>query len=303
MPPRSRSLIWPAVLILVGLVALLVNTGAIPVDRLILLVNLWPLILIVIGLELIARRSLQGANADIAAVLVVVLAVAGAAAYIALNPSPVATHQLDSSAPVGSLQQASLEVNAGSATIDMTSDSDLGSDLYRAHIEYPGSKPDVRFDKSTGAVSISQRSNYPFGIGNGRFGISVQLNSDVRWTISENTGASKDTINLAHARVAGIRVNTGASVEEMTLGPATGVVPVEVNGGALTVRIHRPGDTEASVRVSGGLDSLTADGHSSRGIGDLAYESSGFAGAADAYRVTVNGGACTVTLDTTIGSP
>jgi cell wall-active antibiotic response 4TMS protein YvqF len=302
MQPRYRSFFWPAVLILAGVVALLVNVGAISVERLILLVNLWPLILIVVGLELIARRALQGRNADIAAALVVILAVAGAAAYIAVNPSPTATQQLDSTAPSGGLQQASLEVNAGSATIDITAGSDLGSQLYRAHIEYPGSKPDISFDKTSGAVTISQGSNYPFGIANGRFGLSVQLNSDVRWTITENTGASRDTINVAHVKVSGISVNTGASVEELTLGSATGIVPVEINGGALTVHIHRSSGAEASVRVSGGLDNLTADGHSQHGIGDLTYESSGFSGASDSYRITVNGGACTVTLDTTTES-
>jgi Domain of unknown function (DUF5668) len=303
MQPRYRSFFWPAVLILAGVVALLVNIGAFPVERLILLVNLWPLILIVIGLELIARRALQGRNADMAAALVVILAVVGAAAYIAINPSSTATQQLDSTAPAGGLQHASLEVNAGSATIDMTAGSDLGSQLYRAHIEYPGSRPEITFDKTSGAVTISQRSNYPFGIANGRFGLSIRLNSDVQWTITENTGASKDTINVAHVKVSGITVNTGASLEELTLGPATGVVPVEINGGALTVHVHRSSGTEASVRVSGGADSLTADGHSQRGIGDLGYESSGFNAGSNGYRIRVNGGACTVTLDTTTESP
>src|SRR5438309_571558 len=37
---RYRSFLWPAILILAGVVALLVNTGRIPVDRLYQLVNL-----------------------------------------------------------------------------------------------------------------------------------------------------------------------------------------------------------------------------------------------------------------------
>ena len=299
MRPRYRSFFWPAVLILAGVVALLVNVGAISVDRLILLVNLWPLILIVVGLEIIVRRGFHGTSADVAAALVVILAVAGAAAYVAINPSPSATGRMDVSAPVGELHRASLEVDVGSATIDVSGGSDLGSLLYRAHIEYPGPKPDVTFDGSTGALRISQNTNFPFGFGNGRFGLRIQLNEAVPWKIDENTGASKDTINLPHVAVSGISVNTGASSEEMTLGPPTGVVRVEVNGGALTVHIHRPSGTEASVEVSGGADSLDADGHSEHGIGDLMYESSGFSAASNAYRVTVNGGACTVTLDTT----
>jgi cell wall-active antibiotic response 4TMS protein YvqF len=302
MQPRYRSFFWPSVLILAGVVALLVNIGGLPFERLILLVNLWPLILIVIGLEIIVRRGFHGASADVAAALVVILAVAGAAAYVAINPSPTATNKLDVSAPVGELHQASLDVNVGSATINVSGGSELGSLLYRAHIEYPGPKPDITFDRSTGVLRISQKENFPFGIANGRFSLSVQLNGAVAWSVSENTGASKDTIDLPHVKVSAVTVNTGASSEEMTLGPPTGIVPVEVNGGALTVHVHRPSGTEASVQVSGGADSLDADGHSQRGIGDLTYESNGFSGASDGYRIRVNGGACTVALDTSTES-
>jgi hypothetical protein len=297
MQPRYRSLFWPAVLILAGVVALLVNVGVISIDRLILLVSLWPLILIVVGLEIIVRRGFHGTSADVAAALVVILAVAAAAAYIAISPSPTATNKLDVSAPVGELHQASLEVNAGSATIDVAGGSDLGSLLYRAHVEYPGPRPDITFDRSTGALKISQNSNFPFGTANGRFSLSVQLNEEASWTVTENTGASKDTIKLPHVRVSAITVNTGASSEEMVLGQPTGIVPIEINGGALTVHVHRPSGAEASVRVSGGADNLDVDGHSQHGIGDLRYDSSGF-GASDGYRITVNGGACTVTVDT-----
>src|SRR5579864_6011882 len=204
MQTRYRSFFWPAVLILAGVVALLVNIGAFPVERLILLVNLWPLILIVVGLELIMRRAVQGRTGDVAAAVVVIVAIAGAAAYVAVNPNPAQTGTIDSTAPAGSLHQASLEVDVGSGTIEVVAGSDLGSQLYRAHVEYSGPKPDITFDKDTGALTISQHSNYPFGIAHGRFDLSVQLNPEVSWSISENTGASKDTINLAHVMVSAI---------------------------------------------------------------------------------------------------
>jgi len=61
-----RSFLWPALLILIGVIALLANTGQIPAERLYNLVILWPLILVVIGLELIVRRSLHGVAGDVA---------------------------------------------------------------------------------------------------------------------------------------------------------------------------------------------------------------------------------------------
>src|SRR6266568_3103253 len=109
---RYRSFFWPAVLILVGVFALLVNSGLVAPERLERLADLWPLILVVIGLELLVRRSLQGANAELAAVLIVVLAICGAAAYVALGPAiPTGTQTLSVSGGVGSLKQASVRID------------------------------------------------------------------------------------------------------------------------------------------------------------------------------------------------
>ncbi|HEV3407029.1 MAG TPA: DUF5668 domain-containing protein [Candidatus Dormibacteraeota bacterium] len=297
MQPRYRTFFWPAVLILAGIVALLVNTGAIPLDRLILLVNLWPVILIVVGLEVIARRGLHGAMAELAAAVIVLLAVGGAVGYLAVNPSPLATQKEDVKASLGELKEASLEVAAGSATINVSGSSDLGSDLYQAHIEYPGTKPDIRLDRSNGALLIAQHTNYPFGIQTGRFTLTIALNAAIPWAIIENTGASHDTINIPEIKVSRIQLNVGAAEEDISLGPVTGTVPVEINGGALTVHIHRDSGAEASVSVSGGAVSLDADGHVSHGVGDLSYQSSGWTGYSSGYHITVSGGACTVTLD------
>jgi hypothetical protein len=299
---RYRSFFWPAVLILAGLIALLVNTGQITSDRLIELVSLWPVILIVLGLEIVVRTIVRGPAGDVAAALIIVVAVVGSAAYVAAAPNPSAPHTVDASAAVGDLHQATLEVNAGGARINITEGSDIGSNLYQAHIQYANEKPDVGFDRSTGLVVISEHNENFLGFQTGPFVLDIRLNTGVTWTITENTGASSDTINLPNIQVSGVTVNTGASTENITLSKPSGVVPIKVNGGALTVHIHRPGGTEASVMVSGGVTNLTADGHSSHAIGNVSYESPGFVGASAGYRIGVDGGACNVTLDTTTAS-
>jgi hypothetical protein len=300
---RYRRFFWPAVLILAGVAALLVNTGVAPVEKLILLVNLWPLILIVIGAELIVHRSLHGPTGDVAAASVVLLAVVFAAVYIAVEPGPAATHTLDASADLGDLHQASVAINAGAASISVSGAGDLGGDLYRAHIQYSGVKPDVTFDRANRHLTVEQGQSYPFGLNNGRFALRLQLNSTMSWTILENTGASDDTIDIPDLRVLGITVNTNASREEVTLGPPSRLVPIEINGSALTVRVHLPSGTEARVAVAGGAIDLTAYGRSSHAVGRLTYQSPGFGGPVDAYQVMVNGGACTVTIDSSGPAP
>jgi hypothetical protein len=292
-----RSFFWPVVLILAGVVALLVNAGVVSSDRLSLLVDLWPLILIVIGLELIARRGLQGAAGDVAAVLIVLVAAGGALAYIALAPNPNASHKLDTSADVGALDHASLHVDAGAATITVTASSVIAGDLYRAHIEYSGSRPEVNLDRSNGTLRISQGSA-PF-LQSRRFTLDLKINSSLPWAIATDSGAATNTFNLANAHISSIEINTGASREDITLGRPAGTVPITINGGSLTVRLHRPAGTAASVRVSGGAVSLDADGEPHRGIGSQTWSSADAGSATNSYRVEVNGGACNVTIDAT----
>jgi hypothetical protein len=293
-----RSFFWPAVLILIGVFALLVNAGLVSTDRLSLLGDLWPLILIVIGLELIVRRGVQGSAGDVAAALIVLVAAGGAIAYVSLAPNPGTTNKLDSSAAVGSLDHASLEIDVGAATITVEGSTSLGGDLYRAHIEYSGPKPDVNLDRSNGTLKISQ-GNGGFVFQSRRFNLAVQVNPSVPWTITSNGGASTETYRLAAVHVTSIDVSTGASREDITLGRPAGIVPITVNGGALTVHLHRPAGTAASVQVSGGAVSLDADGEQHRGIGSVGWSSAGSVSGSDAYRVEINGGACTVTMDAT----
>jgi hypothetical protein len=292
---RYRSYFWPAVLILIGVVAFLVNSGVISTDRLSLLFDLWPLILIVIGLELLARRALPGQNGDVAAVLIVLLAAGGAVAYIALAPNPSTSGKLDSHAALGNLDHAALEVDAGAANITVTGTSSLEGDLYHATISYSGSKPEINLDRSNGSLTISQ-GNTGFGVfQTRRFTLDLQINSSIPWKITSNGGASTETFNLAGVSVGSLDINTGASREDITLGPPVGIVPVTINGGALTVNLHRLAGAGVSVSVSGGAVSLDFDGRQHHAIGS-ADDSSG--SGADMYRVEVSGGACTVKVDT-----
>ena len=257
---RNRSLFWPAVLILIGVIALLINSGAVSADRLYRLGDLWPLILIVIGLEILARRALHGAASDVAAVLIILLAAGGVVAYVAVGPAvPGGTRTLDFKDTVGSLTQAGLHVDAGAEDLTVDGSTGLGADLYRAHIEYSGSKPDVTLDRSTGDLAISQNNTFGF-FGGRHLRINIQVNSAVPWSFSVNSGAATDTFNIASLKVAAMDLNTAASREDITLGTPTGIVPININGAALTVHLHRPGTTDASVHVSGPAVSLVADG-------------------------------------------
>jgi Domain of unknown function (DUF5668) len=295
---RNRSFFWPAILIATGVIALVAETGAISSGRLFRLADLWPVILIVIGLELVSRRVLQGLRRDLATALIVLLAVSGAVAYVAVRgPVSDTTQTMDTSDGVGSLNQATVDVDAGVATMTVEGSSALGSDLYRAHIEYAGTKPEVRLDRSTGSLQILQNNDLGF-FASRHFVLDLLINSAVAWNVSADTGSTNDTLNLSAVKVGSIKLNTGASRTDITLGQPAGIVPISVDGGSITLHLHRPSGAEASVHVSGGSVSLDADGRQLRGVGEESWQSSGYVGAADAYQVEINGGQSTVTVDT-----
>jgi len=299
---RNRSYFWPAILILTGVLALVAETGAISGGRLLRLADLWPLILIVIGLELTNRRVLQGPRRDLATALIVLVALVGAVAYVAVRgPVSDATQTIDASDAVGSLNQANLNVDSGVATMTVEGSNSLGLDLYRAHIEYSGTKPAISLDRSTGNLRIFKNDDFAF-FASRRFVLDLQLNSAVSWNVSTNAGSSNDSLNLSAVKVGSITLNAGASRTDITLGRPTGIVRISVDGGAITLRLHRPIGSEAFVHVSGGAVNLDADGRQLHGVGDESWQTAGYGGAADAYQVEISGGASTVIVDTAAAS-
>jgi hypothetical protein len=296
---RYRSFFWPALLVLIGVVALLVNTGQIPIERLAQLIDLWPLVLIVIGIELILRRTVHGVAGDIAAALIVLLAIIGAASYVTLAPNPAATRTMDSSAELGSAGAMTLALNVGGATVTVTDTAPSGQ-LYHAHIEYNGVTPTVSVDSSTNTLQIDQRDRNNLSVFQARkFALTLEISPEVTWAMIFNSGAATVKLSVPNTHVSSLTLNTGASTDDVTLGTPTAAVPVVFNAGAVTVHLHRPNGVPVSVEVSGAGLSLTVDGRSYHGLGHItASQDLGSSG----YDVRVNGGACNVTVDTAAAS-
>jgi hypothetical protein len=215
---------------------------------------------------------------------------------VALGPAiPTGTQTFDTSAKLGGVDHATVTVDAGASNITMQGNSSIGDDLFRAHIEFSGRKPNV--DSSSGDVHISEANTSGLFFRSHRFVLDLQLNASISWTIVVNSGASSDTFNLSGVDLDSIELNTGASRETITVGTPSNTVPITVNGGALTVDVHRPHGIAASAAVSGGAVSLSFDGRQHHAVGNLNDQTSDNDSATNRYQIEVNGGACNVTVD------
>jgi hypothetical protein len=260
---RNPSIFWGGVLVILGVLFLLANTGVL--DNVSWDV-VWPVILIAIGAWLIvARVGSGGSEADV-----------------------------DGSEVLDGLTRAKLEIAVGAGRLDVRTAA-LGDRLYQLHIGHAGSAPEVRLDRATGTLRISQPVSWFIGMR--RMRVEAQLSDAIPWDVSCSTGAIRGDFDLSSATLTGFECKTGASRIDLRLPAAKGQVPIRVEGGALTVDLTRPAASAVRVLVSAGAVHLKADGMRQDGIGSREWRSAGYDAASDRYEVSVAGGAADVTVD------
>ncbi len=303
----APTVVFPFLLIGLGIVALLVNAGTITWDSLGRIAGLWPILLVVIGLELIVSRTLPAVialatNIGISAVALLAaigLMISGGSFGIA-GWWPAAPGQtISRSAPVLDLQQATLNVSYGAARLNIHAAA-LGNDLYQAHITYAGNPaPSVRVDRSTSTVYVDRGNRGPFQVlpGGTHEQVDLVINNKIAWAITLNTGASQQTIDLRGLTLNSLRVNGGASSMEIDLPDPAGSMPVDINAGAMSLRLVAPNGAAARVNVSGGFSSLVCDGQSVSGFGHQTWESANYSAATNRIDVQFSGGASSVRLE------
>jgi Domain of unknown function (DUF5668) len=299
---RTRNLLLPLALIAIGALILLANLGVLSSQALQRLVDLWPLLLIIVGIQLVLNHFLPRPQATAIGIGVTAVIVAGAIAYAALAPVPAeGTQRVTSSQPIGGLNAGILDLNYSAASVTLQA-TDTGTDLYRATINYPGGEnpPTVSVDQQTGTVSIGENGNFGglhfFGTNNRK--LEIKLTSRIPWSIRLSGGASSLHFDLRQGQVRNIEVEGGASSVDGQLGPAKGTVDVKISGGASSVSLHLPSGSQWNVALDGGVSSATIDGQNSGALGSVSKHSSGYTGAADRFDISVNGGVSHLDLHT-----
>jgi hypothetical protein len=302
--PARRPLFWPVVLIGIGLVALLFNTGLVDWDKLAALYRLWPLLLIGLGVAIVLRGRVPGRIATIvgAIVLIVLLvAVGGAIASIpaAVSGSTIPTVTSHYSAPAAEVANPRLEMSVGAATVKVHGGS-TGTDLYRATISAPSDeKPNLSLDPVTGSLNVSLPVRQGFHWGSdGNRTVDLTLDDQLPWVVALSTGATQSTVDLTGLKVTSVTLDSGASSVRLTLPKPVGSVPVNVSGGAMRLVIVRPAGTPIRVSSSGGASSLSVDGQT---FGGLFHEgqdfvSPDFATATDRDEISIQSGASNTTI-------
>ncbi len=291
---RTRGLVFPLVVIAIGVIVLLANLGVLSSEALQRLGDLWPLLLVILGLQLILNHTLPRQQATMAGLAAAAVIVIGAVAFAVWAPAgQLGTHHADSSQSLGGESAGTLEINYGTASMDLRTGG-LGETMYQAHIDYPAGEnpPTISFDQPSGTVALSQNGNFsPFRLfGSSQRHLTVTLNNRIPWTIRMSGGASNVHLDLRELQLSRLEISGGLSDATIQLGLPKGTDGIQISGGVSHLSLRLPSKAQWSLSTSGGVSDLKINGTGYSSGNEFQKQSGGYTGATDRFDVRLDGG-------------
>ena len=218
----SRSILWPLILIGVGVLWLMGNLGIISGAGIAAVVQMWPLLLILIGLDLLVGRGLRVVSILIGltgVVLVVFIALIGPSLGLG-QAAQVTTQTLVAPGPA---DRAEVRIEGGSAPLRVAALDD-SVNVLEATISDTGEIDFRAEDGPLARVSLRRRGISYFFLG---FGPSrdqrlwsVGLSRSVPVELRLDAGSGENRLDLTDIPVRSLRVGGGSGGVWLTL-PAT----------------------------------------------------------------------------------
>ncbi|NJD01138.1 MAG: hypothetical protein FIA99_00720 [Ruminiclostridium sp.] len=245
-------------LLTVGIIWVLVSVGVISWSIINALFVLWPLILVIIGVNIIFRNNKIIRAVAWAAFLTVLISYS----YIfddKTNAGGIRTGEKVTIEKLAEVQKGNLKIAFGGTRISLDSGTLklLEAEIQDKDITYAEKSLDgetsISFDKK--AYSISN-FNTNLNNRNNRF----HLSSQVPWHIDIDTGAVDGSFDMSGLSVEKLSLDTGAANLALTLGAKYSNPVVDINAGASKIEINVPSDAGVKVRMDGALNSTNLDG-------------------------------------------
>ncbi|HEY9325827.1 MAG TPA: DUF5668 domain-containing protein [Candidatus Limnocylindria bacterium] len=288
-PRRTPSIAFPLVLIALGIAVLLANAGYLTGVSWRQVAQLWPLLLVLFGVDLLLRpRSM------LAAVIVEVALIGAAFVYLAATPIPsganaINTGPFTSQESVLRVGASSLSLTLGYGAGDLTVKAGPTAAVMPELVMVKSTHEDIDLQwnvGSSGSAIVNAKGVGPdFVIGGATRAWDVTVPSDMPVALTLNLGAGDFDIDLSSVLLTEATVNNGASNLEIALPRANGNVPVTISTGASSVDLRVPAGVEYRVRVTGGLNTISGP-----------QKSSGYSTAVNRLTIAISSGVSSITI-------
>ncbi len=293
--PRRRGggITVPLILIFIGVILLLNTTNVIPWNVWGRLWMLWPALLILIGLDVLLRHAPFLLRLVLALVALGVLIAAGV--YLVYTAGPVGelvTLDRDYSLAEASRGEVVLSLGVGELVVGAAEGSnDLAQVRLRGWVE--NREPDFRQSGDLARLEIEQWAgdfSWWFNWWPGDIRWQVDLSTRVPLRLDVDTGVGQSRLDLRNLRVEDLQLNSGVGEVEVTLPAEVERGTVYINAGVGAVRVNIPQGVAAEISVNTGLGRVSVDTRRFQEVGEDLYRSGDYGEARYRLRIEINGG-------------
>ncbi|MBI3742394.1 MAG: hypothetical protein HY257_11665, partial [Chloroflexi bacterium] len=295
--PRRRGIIGPLILITIGVLLLLANLGYLPFSFWEIAARFWPLVLILIGLDIIFGR--QSMLASLALIALWILLLAGIFWYalsqnVAAPTSAPATGDAINE-PLGALKSATINLNLGISPVTINALSNDSNDLVNGTFSHsPGLQITKTFTASDSEGKFILKEEGNVLAGNVQSKLDLSLTQKIPLQIKVNGGVGRATLDLANVNAPTVNYDAGVGALQITA-PKNGVTTMKVNGGVGAISITIPPGVAARIRVNIGVGGVNVDTARFSKAGEY-YQSADFASAQNRLDLDASGGVGAITI-------
>ncbi len=306
---NSRKFIWGMFLILIGSLLIIHNFNLLPLSinwgR---VASLWPLILIMVGLNSLAKNTnmnpwiFNGVAALVIAIFVYQIVEVGEGKH--LNSFSWSDEDSTDTTDLRS-QDFNIPLEAGVSTAHLAFEggaarfviNDTTSDLIDAQTQTRKGEYVLEKTRTDSLEDIKMKLNsnhIKIKDGNIENKVEVKLNKALNWSFDFEIGAGAIDFDFSKYNVSKINLDAGAASVDMKLSALAPLTEVEVDAGASSVTIMVPKEARCRVRMDAVLSSEDLTGFTKKNDGY--YESDNFNGRGNVININVDAGMSSVTI-------
>ncbi len=244
---RSDKITGGLFLIGLGVVFLLLNLGFISWSILSNIIQLWPLVLVVVGINIIAKNNpiVKG----ITWLLFLIIFIGYGYLYgggISLKSSG---HTMSTS-KMEETTTGKVNIDFGGTKLNINA---INRNLIEANANNSSIKPQIKYSNDNSHVTIDLKGSDAdiINFGNNTFDYNISLNKQVVWDIEADLGAVSGNLDLSELKVDSLALDLGASNLKIYLGDKHTATEINMNAGASNLELIIPQTLGMKVKVDG----------------------------------------------------
>ena len=286
---------------------LLQNTGYLPPNFWLNLWRLWPVILVLVGIELLFANRMPWIllAGVVAAVLVIGVVVTNN--NVTTPISPQSPPPYSASTELGGATQAAVTVRFGAGQLNVSAiDQPIADQL--ATMSYQGPPPlapTPRYTVSGGVGQLDYQSsghggsNFPWFDGRGDSArCDMALSPSVPITsFTVQSGAADAHVDMTRLHISNIDLSIGAANAWVRFPEAGGRTTAHIGGGASNISLEIPEGVAAQIQYRGGLSTVSVDQNRFPLISDNVYRSSDWDTAANKLDLSIDTGITSIQVN------